>query len=180
MRACSAPAYLDAIEYGARRFRAIMTGSRGGAMAQWRNFLERFRPAGTPGAAARPGVPADRSADAAAELTPLLMLLDDIQDEAQRIRADAAARADEICRAARRQAEQIVAQARRGALSIQTEAEAAARSRAAAAQADMQAQNAAEIERLRARAAEQMPCYVEKVVTLARAWLNDPGVVTER
>ena len=149
-------------------------------MAQWRDFLERFRPAGTPGAAARPGVPADRSADAAAELTPLLMLLDDIQDEAQRIRADAAARADEICRAARRQAEQIVAQARRGALSIQTEAEAAARSRAAAAQADMQAQNAAEIERLRARAAEQMPCYVEKVVTLARAWLDEPAVVTER
>ena len=138
-------------------------------MAQWRNFLERFRPAGTPGAAARPGVPADRSADAAAELTPLLMLLDDVQDEAQRIRADAAARADEICRAARRQAEQIVAQARRGALSIQT-----------AAQADMQAQNAAEIERLRARAAEQMPRYVEKVVTLARAWLDDPAVVTER
>ncbi len=148
-------------------------------MAQWHDFLERFRPAGTPGAAARPGVPADRSADAAAELTPLLMLLDDIQDEAQRIRADAAARADEIRRAARRQAEQIVAQARRGALSVQTE-EAAARSRAAAAQADMQAQNAAEIERLRARAVEQMPRYVDKVVALARAWLDDPAVVTER
>ena len=110
---------------------------------------------------------------------PLTLLLDDIQDEAQRIRADAAARADEIRRAARRQAEQIVAQARRGALSVQTE-EAAARSRAAAAQADMQAQNAAEIERLRARAVEQMPRYVDKVVALARAWLDDPAVVTER
>ena len=149
-------------------------------MAQWRDFLERFRPAGTPGAAARPGVPADRSADAAAELTPLLMLLDDIHDEAQRIRADAAARADEIRQAARRQAEQIVAQARRDALSVQAEAEAAARSRAAAAQASMHAQNAAEIERLRARAAEHMPRYVGKVVTLARAWLDDSAVVTAK
>ena len=83
-------------------------------MAQWRDFLERFRPRVR--RVRQPGrVSSDRSADAAAELTPLLMLLDDIQDEAQRIRADAAARADEICQAARRQAEQIVAQARRGA-----------------------------------------------------------------
>ena len=43
-------------------------------MPQWRDFLERFRPAGTPGAAARPGVPADRSADAVRGVFPLAFL----------------------------------------------------------------------------------------------------------
>jgi cell division septum initiation protein DivIVA len=149
-------------------------------MPQWHDFLEHFRPAGTPGAAARPGVPADRSADAAAELTPLLLLLDDVQDEATRIRADATIRADEIRRAARRDAERIIAQARQDAASVQAEAEAAARSDAAAARAQMQAQNTAEIDRLRARATERMPRYVDKVVALAREWLDDPAVVTTR
>lgn len=87
-------------------------------MPQWRDFLERFRPAGTPGPAGRPGVPADRSADATTELTGLLVLLDDAADAAQKIRRDAAERADEIRRAAHQQAAQIVKQAQRDAGSV--------------------------------------------------------------
>ena len=37
-------------------------------MPDLRDFLSRFRPAGTPGAAARPGVPVDRVAEREAEL----------------------------------------------------------------------------------------------------------------
>jgi hypothetical protein len=39
------------------------------------DFLRRFRPAGTPEAAARAGVPVDRAAEAAGELEPVLALL---------------------------------------------------------------------------------------------------------
>ena len=147
-------------------------------------FLERFRPAGTPGAAARPGVPADRSADAAAELIPLLVLLDDVQDEASRLRRDAADRGDEIRRAARQHAEAIVARARaEGRERARADAEAKACGEAATAEAEIRAQTAAEIERLQARVAERMPQYVDKVVSMARVWLDElpqrPIVVTD-
>ncbi|MGH8867626.1 MAG: hypothetical protein ACRDYU_06490, partial [Actinomycetes bacterium] len=59
------------------------------------DFLERFRPAGAPGAAAAAGVPADRVAELSAELEPVLARLAGTQREAERIRA-----------AARRDAEQ--------------------------------------------------------------------------
>ncbi|HEX6919181.1 MAG TPA: hypothetical protein VF314_03025 [Actinomycetes bacterium] len=64
-------------------------------MPRGREFLERFRPVGTPGAAAAgEGVPADRRAELAAELEPVLALLADTQREAARLRdeADAYAR----------------------------------------------------------------------------------------
>jgi hypothetical protein len=158
-------------------------GREEGAVPQWRDFLERFRPAGTPGAAARPGVPADRSADAAAELTPLLVLLDDTQDEAQRIRREAADRAEEIRRAAQRQANQIVARARAEAEVVRAQTEAKARTAAAAAWSEMRAETAAEIERVQARVADRMPRYVDDVVALAREWLAQspqaPTVGTE-
>ena len=130
--------------------------------------MERIRPAGTPGAAARPGVPSDRSAEAAAELTPLLLLLDDVQDEAERMRRDAIDRVDEIRRTAQREADQIVTRARLDAQSVRAEAEAKAQSRATVMWADRQAQNTAEIERLQQRGAERMPHYVDRVVSLAR------------
>ncbi len=155
-----------------------------GVMPPLRDFMDRFRPAGTPGAAARPGVPADRSADAAAELTGLLVLLDDVQDAAQKIRRDAAERADEIRRAAHQQAAQIVEQAQRDAGSVHAQAEANARNAAAAGWAAMRAQTAAEIEQLQARAAESLPHFVDRVVSQARKWLDmsaqPSAVVRER
>ena len=85
-------------------------------MPQGRGFLERFRPVGTPGAAAARGVPADRVAELAAELAPVFDLLEVTQkqsaairaqadDEADRRRAEARAGADAEVGAARRRAE---------------------------------------------------------------------------
>ena len=69
-----------------------------------RDLLERFRPAGAPGAATPAGVPSDRSAALSDELGPVLAMLADTEQEcarirregddlAARVRADAAARA---------------------------------------------------------------------------------------
>jgi len=69
-----------------------------------RDLLERFRPAGAPGAATPAGVPSDRKAALSDELAPVLALLADTEQEcarirregddlARRVRADAAARA---------------------------------------------------------------------------------------
>jgi hypothetical protein len=44
-------------------------------LPQARDFLNRFRPAGAPGAASRVAVPADRTAELASELVPVLALL---------------------------------------------------------------------------------------------------------
>lgn len=150
----------------------ILCGVREADMPQWRDFLERFRPAGAPGSAGRPGVPADRVSDAAAELVPLLELLDDAQDEAARIRSAAATRAEEVRRTARRQADAIVARARAETERVRAESEAGARSRAAAARSDLRDRTAAEVEELQTRVAERMPGHVNKVVTAARTWLD--------
>jgi hypothetical protein len=63
-------------------------------MARARDFVERFRPSGPPGAAARPGVPADRQAERSAELEPLLALLAETEAEVAHIRAAAQQGAD--------------------------------------------------------------------------------------
>ncbi|HET8680705.1 MAG TPA: hypothetical protein VFM54_02345 [Micromonosporaceae bacterium] len=83
-------------------------------MSRVRELLERFRPAGAPGAASGAGVPADRRAGVEAELEPVFAALDEAQRECARIREDAAVRA-----AARRvevaeRARAIVARARAG------------------------------------------------------------------
>ena len=141
-------------------------------MPQWRDVLERFRPAGTPGAAGRPGIPADRSADATAELTPVLALLDDAQDEAARTRQAAIERAQEIRRAARRQAAELVAKARDDAETIRAQAEADALREAGADEEVMRRQTEAEIAGLRARAGERLAQDADTVATQARKWLD--------
>ncbi len=142
-------------------------------MPQWRDFLERFRPAGTPGAAAQGGVPADRIADTAAELEPVFMMLDDAQAEAARIRRCAVEHADAIRQDAGRQAAEIVAEAR--AQAEVARAEAAARSRALAVteSTGMAVERHRELEELRARAAARMPDYTDRVVAAARALLEE-------
>ncbi|KAE8765526.1 hypothetical protein, partial [Georgenia thermotolerans] len=58
-------------------------------MPRARDILQRFRPAGTPGAAAPAGVPADRVTEMAAELEPVLARLAEAQAEADQVRAAA-------------------------------------------------------------------------------------------
>ncbi|MFF4038263.1 hypothetical protein [Streptomyces sp. NPDC001816] len=76
-----------------------------------RDFLERFRPVGTPGASAT-GVPADRTAERAAELEPTLAQLTGVQQEAAGIRAAADEAAEAVRRDTAREAERLVAAAR--------------------------------------------------------------------
>ncbi|MEV5955355.1 hypothetical protein AB0M11_16550 [Streptomyces sp. NPDC051987] len=86
-----------------------------------RDFLERFRPTGTPGAAAT-GVPPDRAAERAAELAPALARLTDVQREADRIRTAGEEAAGTIRREAEREAADIVAAARARALAVRRQA----------------------------------------------------------
>jgi len=141
-------------------------------LPQWQNIRDRFRPAGTPGAAGRPGIPADRSADAAAELTEVLALLDDSQEEAARTRQAATDRAQEIRRAAQRQAAELVAKARHDADSGRAQSEADALHEADADEDNMRSQTEAEIARLRQRADERLAQDADTVADQARRWLG--------
>ena len=141
-------------------------------MPQWRNVLDRFRPAGTPGAAGRPGIPVDRSADATAELTAVLALLDDAQEEAARTRQVAIDRAQEIRRAAHRQAAELVVKARDDAERVRAQSEADSLREAAADEDDMRRQTEAEIAELRQRADERLAHDVDSVAAQARGWLD--------
>ena len=142
-------------------------------MPQWRDFLERFRPAGTPGAPAQGGVPADRTADTAAELAPLFLILDDVAAQAARIRQGAAEQADVIRQDAGRRAPEIVADARAHAETARAEAAAQARAATLTEDADVNTRRRRELDDLQARVAARMPDYVEKVVVTARAVLGE-------
>ncbi|MGW4435135.1 hypothetical protein ACWELO_05075 [Streptomyces sp. NPDC004596] len=86
-----------------------------------RDFLERFRPAGTPGASAT-GVPADRAAERAAELQPAIDRLTDVQLEAARIRVAAEQRAEALRLEASGEAERLLADARERAPEVRRQA----------------------------------------------------------
>ena len=145
----------------------------GGRMPQWRDFLDRFRPAGTPGAAAQGGVPADRTADMATELEPVFMLLDDVHAAAARIIRRAAEQADKIRQDAGRQAAEIVARAQAQAGTARAEAAVQSRALTAAENTRMEAERDRELEELRARAETRMPDYNDRVVAGARALLEE-------
>ena len=113
-------------------------------MTQPRDFLDRFRPAGAPGSAARAGVPADRAAELAAEVEPVLALLDGTHAECERITEDA-----------RREADRIMAGARAGVAMIGQEAGRNARAARDRAAADVLTQARAEVEETAARAGQQ-------------------------
>ncbi|HZR48141.1 MAG TPA: hypothetical protein VFB06_01355 [Streptosporangiaceae bacterium] len=95
-------------------------------MPQPRDFLERFRPAGAPGAAARAGVPADRGGELAGELSPVLGLLDETHRECGQIVARARDDAARISAAAREQAAAIAADGMQQANAARREAAEAA------------------------------------------------------
>jgi len=86
------------------------------------DFLARFRPAGSPGAAARAAVPADPSLGLEAELGPVLALLADADAERGRIIAGARRDAEQITAGARAQAADIAADADRRARAARDEA----------------------------------------------------------
>ncbi|MBE1494023.1 vacuolar-type H+-ATPase subunit E/Vma4 [Amycolatopsis lexingtonensis] len=140
-----------------------------------RDLLDRFRPAGTPGAAARPGVPADRRTEAAAELEPVLASLDDTQARVAEIRREAAKEASRRRREALARAEAIVAQARIDAASARADAALRVRREGTAEATALAETAAAEADRVRALIAERMPALVEHVLGEARSILDQLG-----
>jgi citrate synthase len=136
-----------------------------------RDFLERLRPSGTPGAPSVAGVPADRIAERATELEAVFALLEDVQAEAAQIRMAADQEARRRREEARQQADAIVAAARRRA-----DAERAAAAAAARAGADDQARAITADAQGRARdiasqARSRSPVLVASIVDQARAEL---------
>jgi hypothetical protein len=115
---------------------------------QLRDFLDRFRPAGAPGAAGRVGVPGDRARELAAELEPVLTALADTDAECRRVVARAQREARRIAEQARDQAAAMAADARQRSEAARN---AAAERVLAAAQADARATAAAAAEQARQR-----------------------------
>jgi cell division septum initiation protein DivIVA len=91
------------------------------SMPPLRDFLARFRPAGAPGAV-RAGVPADRSRELEAEVSPVLTLLDGTDAERERIIARARREAEQITATARAEAAMIAAEAAQRAEAAREEA----------------------------------------------------------
>ena len=137
-------------------------------MPQLRDFLARFRPAGSPGAAARAAVPADPARELEAELGPVLMLLADADAERERIIAQARGDAERITAEARAQAAAIAADAERRARTARDEAarDAMALARDEAARAmDGATRQAARTGEL---AGQRMPALVSRAVDSIR------------
>jgi F0F1-type ATP synthase membrane subunit b/b' len=86
------------------------------------DYLSRFRPAGAPGAAARAGVPADRAAEASAELAPVLARLAETESECNRIVAQAHVQALGITDGARAEAAAIRASGKQRAQAARAKA----------------------------------------------------------
>ncbi|MET8451817.1 hypothetical protein [Streptomyces sp. NPDC005209] len=128
-----------------------------------RDFLERFRPVGTPGASAT-GVPADRTAERAAELEPTLAQLTNVQQKAADIRAAADKAAEAVRHHAAREAERLVAAARERAPEMRRQA-AEPILRKARQEADaIRAAGDRAASAVRDRAGERMPDLVERAV----------------
>lgn len=136
-------------------------------MPQVRDFLSRFRPAGSPGPA-RAGIPADRRSQLAAELEPLLELLDGPDADCAEIIAAARRDADEIIAAARNDATALVSDAGHRAAEARGQI---LRDTVAAAQAEaanVTAAAAAEAAVTRDLAGQRLPALAEQAVAMIR------------
>jgi len=144
-------------------------------MPPLRDFLTRFRPAGSPGAAARAGVPADRSGELESEVGPVLAFLDGTEAERERLIAQARGEAEQIVAAARSAAGATAADAAQRAGTVRQQAAqqvlTAARGQAArtADHARHQAAQIRELARLR------RPALVSRAVdTIRQLQVEDP------
>lgn len=142
-------------------------------MARSRNLLERFRPAGTPGAAAKPGVPADHTAELASELEPVLARLRESVEEADAIRAQGAAEAQRIRHEGTERARAVTAQGRRDAEVDRAEAALHVTERADRESAETLAAAQQEAAAVRLRGQELLPEYADRVLATVRGWLQE-------
>lgn len=141
-------------------------------MPSARDLLQRFKPVGTPGPAARRGVPADRVTELAAELEPVLAMLSETAAEADRIRAEGAREAERRRTTAKELARVNLAST--ASLAAADRAEAATRLSRAATAETAETLRAAEqaVGELRQRAAARLPALVDEVVAAVRSGLE--------
>ncbi|MCC5574805.1 hypothetical protein IMZ11_04035 [Microtetraspora sp. AC03309] len=139
------------------------------------DFLQRFRPAGVPGAAAAAGVPADYAADQSTELDVVFSALADVRAACADMRATAEHRAGEIRERARVQAIAVASAARHTAEAER--AQAAATARREADEEERAVLRAAEraADDVRARAEVRMPGEVARIVAQVRGLAGDPS-----
>jgi vacuolar-type H+-ATPase subunit H len=144
-------------------------------MAWPADFLRRFRPAGTPGPAARAGVPVDRAAEAAGELEPILALLAGAESAAADIGARARLDALAVGDQARARAAGLVAEARARAQAERADAVAQARGQADADSACLADRARRQASARRALAEQRMPGYVARVTGMVQAAGQEPA-----
>lgn len=145
-------------------------------MAQLHDFLDRFRPAGTPGAAGRAAVPADHAREMEAELLSVLALLDGTDARCAGIVTQARDDAERIVTAARAEAATLLSDAGQRAAAARADAVqhvvAAARADAAnaVASAHEQARQVAEL------AGQRTPALAGRAIELVRhLGFGNPG-----
>ncbi len=138
-------------------------------MPQLRAFLDRFRPAGAPGAAARTAVPVDRSRELEAELVPVLALLDGVDAECARVVAQARRDAERIVAAAREVAAAQVGDADRRARAGRDEAAQEVLAAARAEAVGTVARAGRQASQVRELAGQRIPPLVSRAVGLVRA-----------
>ncbi len=144
-------------------------------MPQLGDFLNRFRPAGAPGAASRAGVPADRAAELSAELDPVLALLAATDAECARLVTAAEQEASEFAAQARDEAASIAADAVRRAEEARNQA--AAGVLAAVGERASQAGRAA-AERARSRSGpseDEVQALIRAAIDLVRSMPDGDG-----
>ncbi|MEV0304309.1 hypothetical protein [Streptomyces prasinus] len=135
-------------------------------MTGFRDFLTRFRPAASPGRAAPGGVPADRSAELRAELTPPLALLEQTEAAARSIRERAEAAAASRRREAEGQAGAIVAAAHEAARQVRVRTAEQVLRAAEGEAAALLAEAEREAVAVRDRARSRTPALVDRVLAL--------------
>ena len=145
----------------------------GGPVPSVRDFLERLRPSGTPGAATISAVPADRMGERSAELEPVLARLEDVFAEVSSIRHAAEVKAQQRRDAAVEQAGAIVAAARRAAEAERRDAAAKTRAQADAENRDALADAVREASAVAATARARQSGFVHRVLRQARADVTD-------
>jgi hypothetical protein len=129
-----------------------------------RDFLDRFRPAGTPGAAGAVGVPADRLAGAEQELAPVFAALAGTERECAAIRERAERSAERRTAQAHRMAAAIIARARSQAAAERASAAAGVQEAARTGLEGISEAADRSAAAVRAAAAQRMPALVERVV----------------
>lgn len=147
------------------------------------DVLQRFRPAGAPGAAAAAGVPVDRVAEVEAELAPVFLLLEEVERACARIREQGATEAENRRRAALAAVDRVLAEAHEQAAVEHANSALRRRRQHDDERRQLLAAAAREADEVRRRARERMPGLIDRVVLEVRHRVlatSDGGPAAER